>query len=56
MLAVTQLPKARRGSLKGEESKESSVRRLGAALPIFQKGGKLEGTELQAADEGPPVW
>lgn len=43
------------GSLKGEESKGSSVRRLGAAPPIFQKGGKLEGTELQAADEGSPV-
>lgn len=36
-----------------KKAKVSSVRRLGAARHIFQKGGKLEGTELQAADEGP---
>ena len=50
VLRVSQLSKATRGSLRVEKAKVSSVRRL---RHIFQKGGKLEGTELQAADEGP---
>lgn len=44
------------GSLKGEDSQGIKCWEARSTLPIFQKGGKLEETERQAADEGLPVW